>query len=519
MKYSTLLHCSFLCIAMFLSLCAGAQTAANASYAIDFTETSIVFSTEYDSFQKVSSSKYSNKSQTFVDKNGNEYEFTMPSSVKNGVKRDGKYLQIAAATTLKSFDMSDYDNGYTVVMDYYYSSGNVTLRSYTDGEQGLVKATVNENGTTYPSNKSYIGYTAELNVSNASKFEIFVSGSPVYVKSITITPNPTTAKQATKLSFPSASYTVQEGKEFAGPTATLTTTDGEAISGAIIAYAISTNDYLTIDQQTGQLSGEFKAGQTVTVTATFAGNDQYEGATASYELKVVSAEETVLTLDETQDIDELINQYNGTMVEVVLKRKLSGRYNTICLPFDLSAEQLCEAFGEDCVLSEYSYVENGVMYFTTVSELKAGTPYLLSISGTKDESTIPDVLISNTQPVQVSRTDNSAFMYCGAYSPFAFTATDGSQLFLTTNGVLKKPSTAGSKMKGMRAYFLVPTTMDVSTMSINVDSGLSAIRELQSDSPRTVQGVYSLSGQRLADESSNLRPGIYIVDGKKQLVR
>lgn len=515
MKYSTLLHCSFLCIAMFLSLCAGAQTAANASYAIDFTETSIVFSKDYDSFQNVPTKDFSYEKQTFISQNNEEWTFTI-SNKNTGVKRVNKYLQIGKGTTLNSPDMSSFANGYKVAVNYYRSSTGSIYLCYLNNDNKEVRAEETKNGTTY--NKQD-GYTAEIEVPYGVKFYIWNTSTITTIESITITPNPTTKKQATKLSFPEASYTVQEGKEFAGPTATLTTTDGEAISGAIIAYAISTNDYLTIDQQTGQLSGEFKAGQTVTVTATFAGNDQYEGATASYELKVVSAEETVLTLDETQDIDELINQYNGTMVEVVLKRKLTGRYNTICLPFDLNSEQLREAFGEDCVLSEYSYVENGVMYFTAVSDLKAGTPYLLSISGTKEETTIPDVLISNTQPVQVSRSDNAAFMYCGAYSPFAFTATDGSQLFLTTNGVLKKPSTAGSKMKGMRAYFIVPTTMDVSTMSINVDSGHSAIRELHSDSPRTVQGVYSLSGQRLADDPSSLRPGIYIVDGKKQLVR
>lgn len=515
MKYSALLRCSFLCIAMFLSLYAGAQNATKTSYAVDFTESSIVFSKDYDSFQNVPSDDFSDKPQTFISQNNEAWTFTI-SNKNNGVKLVKKYLQIGKATTLNSPDMSSFAIGYKVVLKYYRSGKNSTYLCYMTNENAEEKVLGQTDGTTY---NSQDGYTSEIEVPYGVKFYIRNGSTIATIESITIIPNPITEKQATVLSFPESSYTVQEGKEFASPVATLTTADGEVISGATIAYAISENDYLKIDQQTGLLSGEFKAGQTVTVTASYAGDEQYEGATASYELRVIAVETTPITLDETQDIDELIGQYDGTMVEVVLKRKLTGRYNTLCLPFDLSSEQLREAFGEDCVLSEYSYVENGVMYFSTVSNLKAGTPYLLSISGTKEEITIPDVLIRNTQPAQVSRSDNSAFMYCGAYSPFTFTATDGSQLFLTTNGVLKKPSTAGSKMKGMRAYFLVPTTMDVSTMSINVDNGLSAIREVRSDSPRTVRGVYSLSGQRLADEPTGLRPGLYIVDGRKRMVR
>lgn len=500
---------------MLLSLSASVQTAAHPTYSIAYAEDNpIVFSKEYESFKNVTTSKFSYDDQTFISQDGKEWIFKL--SNKKGVKRVSGYLQIESSATLNSPDMSKFENGYKVVLNFYRSGTATTSLCYLGNDENPVKSAGTSNGTTY---NKLNGYTAEIEVPSGVQFYIENGGNVATIESITITPNPTIAKQATQLSFPAASYTVKEGEEndFTSPTATLTTTDGESISNATIAYAISQNDYLSIDQLSGKISGEFKAGQTVTITATFAGDETYEPTSASYQLQVVAAEETVLTLDETQDIE--IAKYDGTTVQVILKRKLTGRYNTLCLPFDLTAEQLHEAFGEDCVLSEYSNVENGVMYFNAVNDLKAGTPYLLSISGTLEEITIPNVLISNTQPEQVSRSDNAAFMYCGAYSPFTFTAADGSQLFLTASGVLKKPSSVGMKMKGMRAYFLVPTTVDVNTMSVNVDNGLSAIHDLPCDNSRTFLGVYSLSGQRLCDDTRSLQPGIYIVNGQKRAVK
>lgn len=492
--------------------------AAKASYTIDYTEdNSIVFSQEYQSFKNVETS-YAKTSRVFIGKNKEQWTFSIASG-NNGMKRVGSYLQLAQSVKLKSPYMDEYTNGYDVIVDFFQAGNHDLYLSYSLDGNPEVTATGTTNGTTYDKKD---GYTVKISVPMATKFNVCSNNNVAIIKSITIIPKNKIEKQKTILSFPASSYTIVDGmqEEFDSPKAKLTTAEGDIIDNATIAYSISENDNLAINEETGEITGDFLVGQTITVTAAFAGNEQYEAAHASYTLKVVSDEQAVITLSEEQDIDEDVSANNGNEMRVILKRKLSGKYNTICLPFDLTAQQVADAFGEDCVVSEYSYVEDGVMYFTSVDAMEAGIPYLLSVSNALEEITIPNVLIDNSSPVEVSRThDNPDFMFCGTYSPFAFSTTDGTQLFLTTNGVLKKPSTAGSKMKGMRAYFLIPQSADVNTLSVSVDKELTGISEVHADGTKGAQGVYNLNGQKVGDDVQGLHRGIYIVNGKKRVIK
>ncbi len=89
-------------------------------------------------------------------------------------------------------------------------------------------------------------------------------------------------KQVAKLSFDATTATATLGEAFTAPT--LTTTP----EGIAVTYSSSNADVATVDASTGVVT-PVKAGST-TITATFAGNDDYTEASASYELTVNSNE-------------------------------------------------------------------------------------------------------------------------------------------------------------------------------------------------------------------------------------
>ena len=96
-----------------------------------------------------------------------------------------------------------------------------------------------------------------------------------------------TDKTPTEMSFPEESYDANLGSDFAEP---ILTTDPENLT---VAYSSSVEAVATVDASTGAITlvGE---GTTV-ITATFAGNDDYAGNTATYTLNVIDPNKDVLT--------------------------------------------------------------------------------------------------------------------------------------------------------------------------------------------------------------------------------
>ena len=79
-------------------------------------------------------------------------------------------------------------------------------------------------------------------------------------------------------------------------------------------------------------------------------------------------------LDERKQQNSIITTTNTA---VVVKRKLKAeRWNTICLPFDMSTAELKEAFGEHTLMA-FAAVSDNKLRFKPVKQLQAGVPYLL----------------------------------------------------------------------------------------------------------------------------------------------
>ena len=239
------------------------------------------------------------------------------------------------------------------------------------------------------------------------------------------------------------------------------------------------------------------------------------------ELTPLAASATV-TLDETSDnISTVISDNAGRTVNVTLKRSISKDYlNTVCLPFDLSADQVAEVFGEGSVVSDYTSVTGTVMNFTPVTEMVANHPYIVKATETFDTKNIAGVtlktIVNDENRVGFTNAERSFLAYVGSPSIYTFTSVAGDQLFLGKDGKLYCPTENG-KLKGMRAYFKVLGGTG-NEAKVNIGGGLSSIDKLMNGEAMTGK-VYNLNGQYVGNTLDGLAKGLYIMNGKKYVVK
>ena len=220
------------------------------------------------------------------------------------------------------------------------------------------------------------------------------------------------------------------------------------------------------------------------------------------------------TFDDTKDCTPTLDENKS----VKITRKMAkDQLNTICLPFDLSAEQIAATFGEGTEVYEFLGVENSMLYFMSADKMKATKPYLIKPAEDKSELTFDKIEVIADYPASTSE-EYEGFQLIGTYSP-ATLATDGTNLFLAAGAQLKKPSTTGNTIKGFRAYFKVPAgTSDAKLSFGGIDTSIDSVT-IDGQRLKTDGQVYNLNGQRVGSSLNGLAKGIYLMNGKKYVVR
>lgn len=217
-------------------------------------------------------------------------------------------------------------------------------------------------------------------------------------------------------------------------------------------------------------------------------------------------------------------------VNISLNRKLvKGAWNTICLPFDVSAAQAKSAFGADVRIAALNAECKGnTLRFDnkTAEGIKAAVPYLIMPSEVKadDKYEFYNVSIKpeNVTPAVAVRTLDG-FAFKGIYNKVDITqdinnpeASDSYAAFLGANNTLFKAK-SGSTTKGFRAYFVIPNSIAASALRVVVDGNATSIKNINCGVVENDDAVYNLQGQRV--DAHNLMPGLYIKAGKKFVVR
>ena len=205
-------------------------------------------------------------------------------------------------------------------------------------------------------------------------------------------------------------------------------------------------------------------------------------------------------------------------VDVQLERTLSPEYwNTFCVPFTISADVIKEKFGEGTQVCTFGSMEGTVMNFAHSTSIEAGKPYIVKPTKEVVDPTFTGVNIEATAAKQVGA--NGYFMQ-GIYSVKTDLTTDGTNLFLGDGNKFYKPlGTTTAKMKGMRAFFIVPQGTNFAALRANIDGATTAIDELTTvvEQP-TDNRIYNLQGQFVGTSFEGLH-GVYVQNGKKVLVK
>lgn len=205
-------------------------------------------------------------------------------------------------------------------------------------------------------------------------------------------------------------------------------------------------------------------------------------------------------------------------VDVQLKRSLTPtQWNTFCVPFTISADVIAEKFGAGTLVYTFGSMNGNVMNFKASTTIEAGKPYIVKPTKEVVDPTFTGVNIVASDPVQLG--ENGFFMQ-GTYGAKTDLTTDGTNLFLGEGNKFYKPSgTTTAKMKGMRAFFIVPQGTNLAALRANIDGATTAIDELTTvvEQP-TDNRIYNLQGQFVGTSFEGLH-GVYVQNGKKVLVK
>lgn len=229
-----------------------------------------------------------------------------------------------------------------------------------------------------------------------------------------------------------------------------------------------------------------------------------------------------ITLDENSE-SNTIEAKNG--VNVTLKRTMvANEWNTICLPFDVTAEQATVAFGEGVKIAQLDDTSTGnILNFVDMSNygMEAAVPYLIkpTVAATTEEYSFKGVEIKEAAVTPTKVKTNGNLYFNGIYNKMDVT-TDASSgyyaAFLGANNTIFKAK-AGGTMKGFRAYFAIPKSASASALRVVIDGTATSIKNIDSEVVESNAPVYNLQGQRV--DSNNLTPGIYVKAGKKFVVK
>lgn len=236
-------------------------------------------------------------------------------------------------------------------------------------------------------------------------------------------------------------------------------------------------------------------------------------------IRVVTNDYQAATVTSSNTLDEVtVNSFNAQNdVDVQLKRSLTpAQWNTFCVPFTISADVIAEKFGAGTLVYTFGSMTGNVMNFAPSTIIEAGKPYIVKPANTVVNPTFTGVNIEASAPVQLG--ENGFFMQ-GTYGAKTDLLDDGTNLFLGEGNKFYKPAKGSTKMKGMRAYFIVPQGTNLAALRANIDGATTAIDELTTvvEQP-TDNRIYNLQGQFVGTSFEGLH-GVYVQNGKKVLVK
>lgn len=241
---------------------------------------------------------------------------------------------------------------------------------------------------------------------------------------------------------------------------------------------------------------------------------------AQWKVSSEAPKNQAVTLDEAQDY--VRPTFTGSYVDVTLKRKLyADEWNSLCLPFSLSAAQIEELWGEGSKVAILTGDSETKLSFSICEAIEAGKPCLLdpeNVNTTDHTYEIKNINVSTWVE------NNSELQYVagntrikGFFSPT--TVKEGTYVLGEANKMYHLVS--DMEAKGFRCYFEDVTGRN-RQLTWGIDDNTTGIDGtfVTPQAPK-VGNIYTVNGQlvRRNSTAAGLAPGVYIMNGIKLIVK
>ena len=449
--------------------------------------------------------KYKEGEFDFVDLNGDSYTFTVRNAMLNNY---GGGLQLkknsTSDPTAQGYAISPafgkFPNGYRVTVKY--KDQNAPELECTNHAED-VAVFDDANGTMY----------MDVPFANGM-FKLSGASQVAYIQSIELTPLAKKEPQPVTMTFPQDVYTcyTNEALLFDGFTPTIKNAAGEVLN-LPVTYTSSNTDFCMVTSsgtvQLSQNPGE------VTITAKFAGNDDYLPAEASYLIRVIEKEkaEAGIAFEETMQLVDLAKK-TITAEELGFKNP-----NNLAVTYSSNKTDVAEVDAEGNVTLKKAGRVNIDVTFAGNDEYKAATASCTLI--VNDYRNTPELAFDQeeyTANMREGNTFSGATLYNKSeVAPLTYTSSNEEVAEVAANGVVVLRSTGETTIT---VWFAGDNDFKATSASYKltvIDKVVDGIQNITIDNMPEDAKVYNLNGQRM--NAKALKSGVYVVNGKKVVLK
>lgn len=252
--------------------------------------------------------------------------------------------------------------------------------------------------------------------------------------------------------------------------------------------------------------------------------------------------EEYLVLDEDETLDDERNLTKATMV--FHRTFTTGKWNSLILPVDMTADQVKAAFGAEAKIARFDRLEDKWIYFDMQAEnnlhIEKNVPYIIkptkeptavnrtyNVGGEKTKHinglvyTVTGIGYTNeTATLQYDDKENTNGMtHYGSYENPTVVPADS--YILHRSGDMVHTAVEHKNIKSYRTW-LRETTPSGETLQMRVEQndGPSTGIKVIEETAKNANAVYNVSGMRMnSSNTDNLPKGVYIINNKKAVIK